>query len=150
MPSNSDHRVSCTPCECKALSIPLWATTSNVFEVSRKVMYNGSLLSLALARISVIISAANKGEYPCENPNCRWIYTGSRMWFACEIICFSTIWLIMEVIVMHWYMFGFLCGLVIFNTRVMLPNLYSSGSLPVSRAMLVRWHRCGVWDRGPL
>ena len=65
-----------------------------------KEMDSGCLLSSASARISVIISVANKGEHPGENPNYRWLCAGSSMGFACKIICFSTILPMMEVIVM--------------------------------------------------
>ena len=82
MSSNSDNRVLCTPCLYKALPILLWLITPNALEMSRKVMYSGSVLSFASVKISVIIIAANNGEHAGENPNCRLLCAVSRMGFA--------------------------------------------------------------------
>ena len=82
--------------------MPLCDATSKAFNVSMKVINNCSLLSMASAVTSVSTRAARTGEQPTVKLNCSLIWFQSSGGHEWVIMCSSTTFPALDVIVIHW------------------------------------------------
>ena len=99
--SSSFHAAPRTPWRCMQFSMPLWSTTSKAFEVSMKVMCSSLFVSFASAISSVMINAAQVGEFPLVKPNWEQHWTGSSFDLMFCSRCFSMILPTIEVMVIR-------------------------------------------------